>query len=138
MDEKKREAYFRKVAEEPYPKLLGIRLRDVGEGYAVCEMEYTQVMANIYGIAHGGAIFSLIDEAFEISSNSHENVAVALNINVTYMRPPKKDALLVAESREINRTKKTASYSITVKDGDDLIAACQALVYIRDEPIPFL
>lgn len=138
MDEKKRQAYFRKVAEEPYPRLLGIRLRDVDEGYAVCEMEYTPAMANISGIAHGGAIFSLIDEAFEISSNSHENVAVALNINVTYMRPPRPNTLLVAESKEINRTKKTASYHITVKDGENLIAACQALVYIKDDPIPFL
>jgi acyl-CoA thioesterase len=138
MDEKKRAAYFRRIEEEPYAKLLGIRLRDVGEGYAACEMEFTPAMANIYGAAHGGAIFSLIDGAFEISSNSHDNVAVALNINITYMRPPKMHALLVAESREINRTKRTASYTITVKDGETLIALCQALVYIKDDPIPFL
>ncbi len=138
MDEKKRQAYFKKVAEEPYPQLLGIRLRDVDEGYAVCEMRFTSAMTNINGLAHGGAIFSLIDQAFEISSNSRETVALALNINVTYMRPPKSDALLVAESREINRTKRTASYAITVKDGDSLIAVCQGLVYIKDEPIAFV
>jgi acyl-CoA thioesterase len=138
MDEKKKAVYFRKVQEEPYPRLLGIRLRDVGEGYAVCEMRYTPAMTNISGIAHGGAIFSLIDEAFEISSNSHEHMAVALNINITYMRPPQMDALLVAEAREVHRTRRTASYAITVKDGDKLIAACQALVYIKDDPLPFL
>ena len=137
MEEKKREAYFRKVAEEPYSRLLGFQLRDVDDGYAVCEMEYTPAMSNIFGAAHGGAIFSLIDEAFEVSSNSHENIAVALNINVTYMRPPRPNSLLVAESKEINRTKKTASYTITVKDGEYLVAACQALVYIKDDPIPF-
>ena len=137
MEEKKREAYFRKVAEEPYSGLLGIRLRDVDDGYAVCEMEYTPAMSNIFGAAHGGAIFSLIDEAFEISSNSHENIAVALNINVTYMRPPRLNYLLVAESKEINRTKKTASYTITVKDGEYLVAVCQALVFIKDDPISF-
>jgi acyl-CoA thioesterase len=138
MDEKKKAAYFKKVDEEPLAGLLGIRLMDVGDGYALCEMEYTEKMDNIYGNAHGGALFSLIDEAFEISSNSHENVAVALNMNVTYMKPPRKNSVLTAESREINRTRRTASYYITVKDSENLIAACQALVYVKDQPIPFL
>lgn len=138
MEENRRAAYFKKVEQEPFAKLLNIKLIEVSEGYARCEMEYTGQMDNIYGSAHGGAMFSLIDEAFEISSNSHENIAVALNMNVTYMRPPKKNTVLVAESKEINRTKKTASYYITVKDSENLIAACQALVFVKDQAIPFL
>jgi acyl-CoA thioesterase len=138
MEDKKKQAYFNKVEKEPLAQLLGIKLKDVGEGYALCEMEYTENMDNIYGNAHGGALFSLIDEAFEISSNSHENIAVALNMNVTYMRPPRKNTVLTAESKEINRTRRTASYYITVKDKDNLIAVCQALVYVKDEPIPFI
>jgi len=138
MEEWKKNAYMKKVEEEPFARRLNIKLKDVYEGYACCEMEYTEQMDNIYGMAHGGAIFSLIDEAFEISSNSHGQVAVALNINVTYMKPPGKYAVLIAESKEINRTKKTASYHITVRDDQNLIAVCQALVYIKNEAIPFL
>jgi acyl-CoA thioesterase len=139
MEDKKKQAYFKKVEGEPLAQLLGIKLKDVGEGYALCEMEYTEKMDNIYGNAHGGALFSLIDEAFEISSNSHENVAVALNENITYMRTPEKNTVLTAESTEISRTGRTASYYITVKDeGDNLIAVCQALVYVKKDPIPFL
>ena len=137
MEDLKKAAYFKKVEEEPFARVLNIKLREVSEGYALCEMEYTEQMDNIYGMAHGGAIFSLIDEAFEISSNSHENIAVALNINVTYMKPPKKNTLLTAESKEINRTRRTASYQITVKDDQHLIAVCQALVYVTDKDIPF-
>ncbi len=138
MEAGKKERYFKKVKEEPYAKLLNIRLKDVGEGYALCEMEFTAEMENIYRGAHGGALFSLIDEAFEISSNSHENIAVALNMNVTYMRPPKKNTLLQAESKEVHRTRRTASYNITVRDDTNLIAVCQALVFVKDEEIPFL
>ncbi len=138
MEEWKRSAFFKKVAEEPFANLLKIRLKDMKEGYALCEMEYTEQMDNIYGSAHGGAIFSLIDEAFEISSNSHGLIAVALNINVTYMKPPKKNTILTAESREINKTRRTASYQITVRDDSNLIAVCQALVYRKDDPVPFL
>ncbi|MCX5816145.1 MAG: PaaI family thioesterase [Proteobacteria bacterium] len=138
MDGKKRETYFKRVEQEPFARLLNIKLKEVSEGYALCEMEYTEQMDNIYGSAHGGAMFSLIDEAFEISSNSHDNIAVALNMNVTYMRPPKKNTILTAESKEINRTKKTASYYITVQDSENLIAVCQALVFVKDQAIPFL
>lgn len=138
MEEKKKKIYFKKVEEEPFAKLLGIKLKDVDDGYALCEMRYTDEMDNIYGNSHGGALFSLIDEAFEISSNSHEKISVALNMNITYMKPPKKNTILQAESKEINRTRKTASYYITVRDEVDLIAVCQALVFIKDQDIPFL
>jgi acyl-CoA thioesterase len=138
MEESKKAIYFKKVQEEPLARLLNIRLKNVDDGYALCEMEFTDSMENIYGAAHGGAIFSLIDEAFEISSNSHDNVAVALNMNITYMKTPKKNSTLTAESREINRTRRTASYYITVQEGADLIAACQALVYVKGQEIPFL
>jgi acyl-CoA thioesterase len=138
MEAGKKAIYFKKVQEEPLARLLNIRLKDVDDGYALCEMEFIDSMENVYGSAHGGAIFSLIDEAFEISSNSHDNVAVALNMNITYMKPPRKNTTLTAESREINRTRRTASYYITVQEGTDLIAVCQALVYVKDEAIPFL
>lgn len=138
MEDVKKSAFHKKVSEEPFANLLNITLKEVKEGYALCEMKYTEQMDNIFGTAHGGAIFSLIDEAFEISSNSHGTIAVALNINVTFMKPPKKNTVLKAESKEINRTRRTASYEITVKDDNSLIAVCQALVYRKDDPIPFL
>lgn len=138
MEERKRSAYFRQVGKEPFARLLNIRLDDIREGYARCEMVYTGDMDNIYGNAHGGAIFGLIDEAFEISSNSHDRISVALNMNITYMKPPKKGSLLIAESNETHRTNRTASYYITVKDGEDLIAVCQALVYRKKDSIPFI
>ena len=138
MDDRKRDAYFRQVDKERFARLLNIRLTDVREGYARCEMVYTDDMDNIYGNAHGGSIFGLIDEAFEISSNTHDRVSVALNMNVTYMKAPKKGSLLVSESNETHRTARTASYYITVKDSDDLIAVCQALVYRKKDPIPFI
>jgi acyl-CoA thioesterase len=138
MDSDRKGLYFKKVEEEPFARLLDIKLKDVAEGYALCEMEYTERMDNIYGSAHGGALFSLIDEAFEISSNSHDNIAVALNMNITYMKPPRKNTILTAESKEVNRTKRTASYYITVRDESDLLVACQALVYVKNQPIPFL
>ena len=138
MDTETRQIFIKKVTEEPFAKFLNIRLIDVDEGYALCEMMYTDEMDNIHNIAHGGAVFSLIDEAFEISSNSHGTMAVALNMNITYIKPAKKNSLLQAESKEMNKGRKTATYQITVRDEEGLIALCQALVYRKKEKLTFL
>ncbi len=138
MEARKREAFLKKVAEEPFSRLLNIRLVDVREGYALCEMLYTAALDNIHGIAHGGAIFSLIDEAFEVSSNSHGTVALALNMNMTYIKPAVKNSLLRAESKEVSKGRRTATYQITVEDSEGLVATCQALVYRKDAEIEFL
>jgi acyl-CoA thioesterase len=138
METWKREAFLRKVAEEPFSRLLDIRLVDVREGYALCEMLYTSALDNIHGIAHGGAVFSLIDEAFEVSSNSHGTVALALNMNMTYIKPAVKNSTLRAESKEVSRGRRTATYQITVEDSEGLVATCQALVYRKDDEIQFL
>ena len=132
-------AIWQRVTSEPYARKLGLRLLQLGPGYALVEMDIRDDMANIFGMVHGGAIFSLIDEAFEISCNTYGTVAVALNITVTYHKPPTKGAILRAESKEIYRSRKTATYEIRVTEGDDsLIASCQALAYRKEERLPFL
>jgi len=139
MDENVRNAFFRQVGKEPFARKFGIKLVDMDEGYSKVEMMFTPDMENILGMAHGGAIFALIDEAFETASNSHGTLAVALNMNITYVSSPSPGSKLVAEAREFSRTQKTASYDIKVVDEkNNLIASCQALVYRKGSPLPFL
>jgi acyl-CoA thioesterase len=138
MDELKKQVFAREVSKEPFAKLMNIRLIEVNDGHALCEMEYIDDMNNIHGMAHGGAIFSLIDEAFEISANSHGNVAVALSMNITYIKPALRNSMLRARSTEVSRGRKTATYHITVEDREGLVAVCQALAYRKKDRLPFL
>jgi len=139
MDDRVIQAIQERVATEPYARKLGLRLLKLEPGYALVEMDITDDMANIHNITHGGAIFSLIDEAFELSSNSHGTIAVALNMSVTFHRPPTRGAKVRAESKEIHLSRKTATYDIKVTEGGErLIASCQAMVYRKQERLPFL
>ena len=139
MDEKIRQAILNQMSKEPFGKKFGLRLVDVQEGYAKVEMRFTEDMENMFGMAHGGAIFSLMDAAFEVASNSHGTMAIALNMNINYLATPAKGAKLTAEAREINKTKRTATYDIrATDDSGKLLATCQALVYRLDKPLPFL
>ena len=139
MDKKVVEAIKQRVAKEPYARKLGIRLLRLEPGSALVEMDLRSDMANILDTTHGGAIFSLIDEAFQISCNAHGTVAVALNMTVTYHKTPTMGGVLRAESKEIYRSKKIATYEIKVTEGEDiLIASCQALAYRKREKLPFV
>jgi acyl-CoA thioesterase len=139
MDEKIKEAIFRKIEKEPFAQKFGIKLLDLNNGYSKVEMKFTPDMENFLGMAHGGALFALIDAAFETASNSHGTVAVALNMNITYISPPSPASTLIAEAQELSRTQRTAVYDIKLTDDQkNLIASCQALVYRKGVPLPFL
>jgi len=139
MNEKIRKAIFEQIAKEPFAQKFRLELVDLQEGYSRVAMTFTPDMENIFGMAHGGALFSLIDTAFETACNSHGTVAVALNVNVTYVASPAPGSRVTAEAREFSRTRKTANYHITVTDDQQqLLASCQALAYRKGSPLPFL
>ena len=140
MDSNIKNAIYQAVATEPYARALGIELVALDEGYSMVTMVYRpEVMDNIYQRAHGGAIFGLIDEAFETAGQTEGTIAVALNVNVTYVSSPDYGITLTAEARRVSHTRKTAGYDIRVTDDKDrLIATCQALAYQTGKPIPFL
>jgi acyl-CoA thioesterase len=140
VDQVVREAIFREVKKEPYALTLGIELVELEDGFSAVEMTYDPArMNNLFARAHGGAIFSLIDEAFETVCQTVGQVTVALNVSLNYVASPEDGARLRAEAREVSSTKRTASYDIRVSDGQgQLIAVCQALAYRTGKPLPFL
>jgi len=125
---------------EPFAKVLNMRLVDLEYGRSSVEMTYEpDKMDNIYSRAHGGVIFSLIDEAFETAGQTDGTVAVALNVNVSYIASPRPGDRLRAEARMKSRSNKISCFDIDVKDSDGkLIAKCAALAYRTGRPIPFL
>jgi acyl-CoA thioesterase len=140
MDETVKRAIATAVKREPFAQALKMELIELEDGYSVVKMRYDpDTMDNIYSRAHGGALFGLIDEAFETAGQTDGTIAVALNVNITYIASPQSGVELKAEARRVSQTKKTAVYELKVTDQNDiLIATCQALAYRTGKPIPFL
>jgi len=140
MDPKIKAAIERAVKTEPFAQALGMELMELDERRSVVEMIYVpEKMDNIYGRAHGGAVFALIDEAFETVCQTDGTITVALNVNVTYVGTPEPGARLRAEAVEVNRTRRTALYDIRVSDqAGRLLADCKALAFRTGKPMPFL
>ena len=140
MDPKVKEAIFQAVETEPFARQLKMELIELEDGHSKVEMIFQpDEMNNIYQRAHGGAVFSLIDEAFETACQTDGTIAVALNVNVSYISSPEPGVKLIAIAQEISRTKRTANFEIKVADeNENLIASCQALAFRTGKPIPFL
>ncbi|MDO9265007.1 MAG: hotdog fold thioesterase [Desulfosalsimonadaceae bacterium] len=139
MNENLKAAIFNAVANEPFAQKMGMKLVELKRGYSKVEMDYLpESMNNIYDRAHGGAIYALIDEAFETSCQTHGTVAVALNVSVSYTASPEPGARLIAEAKEISLTKKIAHYDISVTDNNgNLIATSRTIAFRTGKPIPF-
>jgi acyl-CoA thioesterase len=140
MDQALKDAMFAGVKRERFAQTLKMELVDLEEGFSAVEMNYEPaVMDNLFSRAHGGAIFSLIDEAFETVCQTVGTTTVALNVSVNFVASPDGPTTLRAEAREVSSTKKTATYQIRVTDSEKrLIATCQALGYRTGKPLPFL
>jgi len=132
----------RQIKKSHFAKHMGMTILDIAPGYAKAEARYSEEMCNFNGLIHGGAIFALIDEVFGAAASSHGTMVMGLNMNVTFIKPPQIDSILIAEAKEESRSRHTATYHIEVhqndEKGDQIIAVCQALVYRKDKNLPFL
>lgn len=126
--------------DEPFGRLLGLEVVEVTNGIARVRMRVRSELANIFGATHGGAVFSLIDEAFQLACNSHGILSVALNVSITYAAAPSPHALLEAKAEEVHKTRRTSSYFCDVREIDGsnkLIATANALAYRTGKEIDF-
>jgi acyl-CoA thioesterase len=124
--------------KEPYADLLGIEVLEISPGYARVAMQFRPDMQNIFGMLHGGAVFSLLDEAFQLACNARGEFAVAQQVSTNFLAAASPGARLIAEAQEINATRKTALYDVRVVEEADnrLLATAQALAYRKGSKLP--
>lgn len=115
---------------DQYARGLGFELVDWAGGWARVSYTVPEGHANFMGGLHGGAIFSLADNAFGVASNSWGRFAVAISMEAHFVAAPHWDECLVAESTEQSRTRRTASHIIRVTgEGGRLVSSVHAMVF---------
>lgn len=119
-------------------KHLGMELAELDPGRAVARMTVGEEHLNLFGMAHGGIVFTLADFAFEAACNSHGTVAVALNVNISFLKPAGTGPL-TATAEEISCGGRTGTYDIAVTDeGGERVASFHGLAYRKRDPLPGL
>ena len=119
------------IQQDRFANFLGATVEIPEPGQSRVRLTVSEDMTNFHGTIHGGIIFALGDIAFAAASNSHGQTAVALNVDINYLKACKPGDRLTAEAIEQHLSGPTALYDITVKDEDtgELVAKSQNLVY---------
>ncbi len=110
-------------ADDEASKALGMEIVSVSPGKATMTMTVTDKMVNGHKICHGGYIFLLADSTFAFACNTYNQVTVAQQCAVTFIRPGKLGDRLRAEAIEISRSGRSGIYDITVTRDDGKVIA---------------
>lgn len=97
-----------------FARLLDIKIIEAREGYSRVTMDCGGKM-NPGGVAHGGAIFALADQAFGIAANCCGVHRVAVSVSIQYIAPAK--GKLVAVARRVADNGTCDTYRIMVHEG---------------------
>lgn len=106
-----------------FSQWLGIEVLEVSEGYSKIKMLVRKEMINGFGIVHGGIAFSLADSAFAFACNNRNNLSVALDTSINFLKPVNIGDELTAEAKEIHNGRSTGLYQITITNQHDIVVA---------------
>ncbi len=108
---------------------LGVTLVEAKDGYAKVYMKVEKRHTNALGFTHGGAIFSLADYAFAHACNYGDNVAVAAQVSINFLKPSVEGDALTAEATRVSDGKTMGLYQVTVRKEEKIIALFQGLAF---------
>lgn len=114
----------------------GVEILEVSKGYAKAGMKVTSTHLNSVDTAQGGAIFTLADLAFAAAANSHGTVAVAINVNISFVKAAFSGDTLIAEAKENSINPKIGAYTVNViNQNKELVAIFQGMVYRKKDTL---
>lgn len=112
---------------------FGIEPEECRPGYGKATMPLDARHLNGVGTAHGGVIFTLADIALALSALSHGNLALTLNLDISYLKPGRIGPL-VAESREISSSGRISHFEVEVRDAEgSMVAHCKGMAYHKTD-----
>lgn len=118
---------------DQFSQYVGAELLEASAGRARARLEIKNHHLNSMGTVHGAALFALADLVFAVASNSHGNIAMAINANISYLQAA-RTGTLTATGQEIALNPRLASYKIDITNEDgELIATFQGMVYRKKE-----
>lgn len=111
------------MQKDLFSQWLGIQIIEIKEGYSKLKMTVRKEMINGFDIVHGGIAFSLADSAFAFACNNRNNLSVALDTSINFIKPVHVNDELFAEAKEIHNGKSTGLYQVTISNQRNHIVA---------------
>ena len=118
------------ISGDAFSQWLGIEILEITEGFCKLKMTVRDEMTNGFNIAHGGIAYSLADSCLAFAANADGIQAVSIETSISHTKKVASGDILIATSKEMNKSSKTALYYITITNQDNLeVAHFKGTVY---------
>jgi len=115
---------FMAIDGSEFSTFMGMRTVHASESEVKVEMDLEGKL-NSVGTGHGGAIFSLADQAFALACNMGEHTQVARSASIKYIRPAR--GMLMATARKEKEDDRGSVYKVEVTCGDTIVAVFEGI-----------
>jgi len=133
MDTEKARRIF---AADRFAALAGVEIVEAGPGFCRARLAIADRHLNAANVVQGGAIFTLADLAFAVASNSHGQLALAINANISFLRG-ETTGTLYAVATEVGEPKRIGAYDVLVTTaGGEVVARFTGVVYRKKTAFP--
>ncbi len=124
------------LQQDRFSQWLGISIIEITDGYSKIKMTVREEMLNGFGIVHGGIAFSLADSAFAFACNNRNNLSVALDTSINFVKPVHPGDELIAEAKELHNGRSTGLYHISIyNQSHHLVAQFKGTCYRTGKPL---
>ena len=121
---------------DQFSQWLGISILAIKEGYSKIQMTIRKEMLNGFGIVHGGIPFSLADSAFAFACNNRNNLSVALDTSINFVKATQVGDIITAEAKEIHNGRSTGLYHINLTNQkNELVAHFKGTCFRTGKPL---
>jgi acyl-CoA thioesterase len=118
------EGRLNRIIDSEFARALGIRVTSISEQEVRLEMDLDGKLNSI-GTGHGGAVFSLADQAFALSANQGEHPQVARSASIKYLKPAK--GTLTAVARKVSEDDRGSVHHVSVLADGVLVAEFEGI-----------
>ena len=107
------------IDNDSFSRWLGIEVLEIRQGFCQIKMKVREEMTNGFNIAHGGISYSLADSALAFAANSDGIQSLSIETSISHTKKVLLGDTLIAETKEISKTNKSAVYSISITNQEN-------------------
>ncbi len=124
------------MQHDAFSRWLGIEVLEIRAGYSKIKMTLRDEMLNGFGVIHGGIAFSFADSAFAFACNNYNNLSLALDTSINFLKTTKPGQQLWAEATELHNGRSTGLYGVTVaNEAGEKVAVFKGTCFRTGKPL---
>lgn len=117
------ESVKKMLEHDRFSQWLGLKVESVTDGRARVSMVIKEDMLNGFAVVHGGVLFALADSAFAFACNSRDNLSLALDAVVSFIKKASLGDVITAQVEEVHNGKTTGVYEVKLTNQKNELVA---------------